>query len=221
MGPARAAVAAIGPGGETCYDGACQMQPTVFYLIRHAETTWNAEGRLQGTLDAPLSERGQEQVRRLVEALRAVPLTAVYSSPLGRACATAAPIAAAHGVPLRTVAELREMAQGEWEGRMRPIQARHDSPAESGLPGGETMAEVKTRAVAAIYSLAERHPGEVIAVVAHGGVNKAILLECLGAPLGRHTRIAQGSACISIVEVGGSQPRVMALNSTVHLDADP
>ncbi len=197
------------------------MPPTVIYLIRHAETTWNAEGRLQGTLDAPLSERGQEQVRRLVEALRAVPLAAVYSSPLGRACATAAPIAAAHGVPLRTVAELREMAQGEWEGRLRPIQARHDSPAESGLPGSESMVEVQARAVATLRALAEKHPGEVIAVVAHGGVNKAILLECLGAPLGHHTRIAQGSASISIVEIGGLLPRVTALNSTVHLDADP
>lgn len=205
------------------------MHPTVIYLIRHAETTWNAEGRLQGTLDAPLSERGQEQVRRLVEALGAVPLAAVYSSPLGRACATAAPIAAAHGVPLRTVAELREMDQGEWEGRLisevrdwagRPSQARVDSPAESRLPGSESMAEVAARAVAALHLLAERHPGEAIAVVAHGGVNKTLLLSCLGAPLGHHTRIAQGGACINIIELGGPLPRVTALNSTVHLDAE-
>lgn len=206
------------------------MQPTLIYLIRHAETTWNAEGRLQGTLDAPLSARGQEQVRRLIEALRAVPLTTVYSSPLGRARATAAPIAAAHGVPLHTVAELREMAQGEWEGRLisdvrdvdgRPLQARVDSPAESCLPGGETMEEVAVRAVAALHLLAEHHPGEAIAVVAHGGVNKALLLWCLGAPLGHHVRIAQGGACINLIEVGGPLPRVMALNSTVHLDVDP
>ncbi|MBM3470498.1 MAG: histidine phosphatase family protein [Armatimonadetes bacterium] len=206
------------------------MSPTTIYLIRHAETTWNAEGRLQGTLDAPLSERGQEQVRRLIEALRAVPLAAVYSSPLGRAHATADPIAAAHAVPLRTVAELREMAQGEWEGRLisevrdgdgRPIQARVDSPVESVFPGGETMEHVQTRAVAALRMLAERHPGEVIAVVAHGGVNKTLLLSCLGAPLGHHARIAQGGACINIIELGGPLPRVTALNNTVHLDVDP
>jgi len=197
------------------------MHPTVIYLIRHAETTWNAEGRLQGTLDAPLSERGQEQVRRLVEALRAVPLAAVYSSPLGRACATAAPIAAAHGVPLCTVSGLREMDQGEWEGRLRPIQARVDSPAESSIPGSESIVDVQARAVAAMHLLAEQHPGETIAVVAHGGVNKTLLLSCLGAPLGHHARIAQGGACINIIELGGPLPRVTALNSTVHLDVDP
>lgn len=206
------------------------MQPTVIYLIRHAETTWNVEGRLQGALDAPLSERGQEHVRRLAEALRPVPLVAVYSSPLGRACATAEPIAVAHAVPLRTVADLREMAQGEWEGRLisevrdgdgRPIQARVDSPAESSRPGGETMEQLQARAVAALRLLVERHPGEAIAVVAHGGVNKTLLLSCLGAPLGHHARIAQGGACINIIELGGPLPRVTTLNSTVHLGVGP
>ncbi len=202
------------------------MHSTVIYLIRHAETTWNAEGRLQGTLDAPLSARGREQVRGLVEALRAVPLVAVYSSPLGRARATAEPIAAAHGLLLHTVPGLREMSQGEWEGRLmsevrdndgRPIQARRDSPVESTFPGSETMAGVQSRAVTAIGALAARHAGQAIAVVAHGGVNKTILLECLGAPLSHHTRIAQGSACINVIEMGTPAPRVIALNSTAHL----
>ena len=205
------------------------MSLTRIYLIRHAETTWNAEGRLQGTLDAPLSERGQRQVRHLVETLAHVSLAAVYSSPLERAHGTARALAAAHGLTASTVGAFREMNQGEWEGRRvedvaaesgESLKMWRDSPAETRLPGGETLAEVAHRAVAAFGDVTARHPDGTIAIVAHGGVNKTILLTLLDAPLGHHWRIRQGNACVNIVEMDGSTARIAVLNDTIHLGPD-
>jgi broad specificity phosphatase PhoE len=203
---------------------------TRIYLIRHAETTWNAEGRLQGTLDAPMSERGERQIGRLVEVLRQIPLSAVYSSPLERAHVAARALAAAHGLVARTIDAFREMNQGEWEGRrVEDVAAEsgesfkmwRDSPAETRLPGGETLAEVRQRAVTALTDIAARHSNATIAVVAHGGVNKTILLTLLGAPLAHHWLIRQGNACINIVEMGGTAAaRIITLNDTLHLGPD-
>lgn len=205
------------------------MPRTVVYLIRHAETTWNAEVRLQGTLDAPLSERGVRQVRHLVEALRSVSLAALYSSPLPRAQATARPLSDACGLPLQIVDDLREMHQGDWEGRLveevaaadgERLQAWRNSPAEVRLPGGESLADVHTRAMRAFGVLITRHRRETIAVVAHGGVNRAILLTLQGAPLGDFRQIRQHNACMNIIEVDDTRSRVLTLNDTRHLGAD-
>jgi broad specificity phosphatase PhoE len=214
---------------DEAHNNAYRMMPTRIYLIRHAETVWNAEGRLQGTLDAPLSDRGRGQAHRLVEMLRRIPLSAVYSSPLERAHGTARTVAAAHGLVARPVDAFREMNQGEWEGRLveevaaeygESLTVWRDSPAETRLPGGETLAEVARRAVGALHDVAARHAGQTLAVVAHGGVNKTILLTVLGAPLDHHWRIRQGNACINVIEMDGAEARIMVLNDTFHLGPD-
>ncbi len=205
------------------------MPPTRVYLVRHAETTWNAEGRLQGSLDAPLSERGMRQLSRLTESLRGVPLVALYSSPLSRARECADAIGAACGLAVRLVDEFREMDQGEWEGRRvdevvasdgQRVQAWWDAPHEVQVPGGESLQQVADRAVRAFGALNMRHPGQAIAIVAHGGVNKVILLAALGAPLSHHGRLRQSNACINVIEVDEGVTRVVALNDTFHLGSD-
>jgi len=95
-----------------------------------------------------------------------------------------------------------------------------DSPADTRLPGGETLQEVQARALAVIETIAAHHRGQRIAVVAHGGVNKTILLGLLGVPLSYHWRIRQANACINIVELDGALARVVVLNDTVHLGDD-
>lgn len=217
------------------------MAATLVYLIRHAETTWNAEGRLQGTLNAPLSARGRLQVERIVEAMRPVALAAVYSSPLERALDTARPLAEAHDLRVRPVEGLREMNQGEWEGRLFEEAAAEasargrddqgarlavvrDSPAQSRLPGCESMEDVQRRAVAALADIAAGHPGETVAVVAHGGVNKCVLLAALGAPLGSHWRIRQQNGCVNVIEAGPAgfprDARVITMNDNWHLQRE-
>jgi broad specificity phosphatase PhoE len=88
------------------------------------------------------------------------------------------------------------------------------------LPGGESLADVQVRALRALRLLESRRRGQTVAVVAHGGINKTILLEMLGAPLASFWRIRQHNACINVVELDGGQPRVVLLNETTHLGSD-
>jgi broad specificity phosphatase PhoE len=202
------------------------MPATLLYLVRHAETVWNAERRIQGSLDAPLTDRGIRQVWALVEAMRGIRLAAVYSSPLQRALATAQPIAEAHGLPVRVVEGLREIDQGEWESRLLDeiretdgarLQAWWDAPETVRMPGGETLVEVQRRAMRALLEIVGHHPGETVAAVTHGGVGKCLLLALLAAPLSSYWRIRQHNACMNIVEFDGDRPRLIALNETSHL----
>lgn len=202
------------------------MRPTRLYLLRHGETTWNAARRYQGTLDSPLSDAGRAQTHRLRDALRGVGLRAVYSSPLTRALETASAVAAPHGLPVQAYEGLTEIRVGEWEGlTVSEIEARYaevvrrwyDAPHLTRIPGGETIEEMRTRAAVAVEELRRRHEGEAAALVAHGGVNKTILLTVLGAPLSCYWRIRQGNACINVLEYGSGGGVVAVMNDTTHL----
>lgn len=204
------------------------MALTRVYLIRHAETTWNTERRYQGTLDSPLSEIGREQSRRTRDALRGIPLKAVYSSPLARARESADAIAQAHALSVVTVDGLSEIRVGEWEGlTVAEIEARYaeavrdwyHTPHLARIPGGETIEELRVRAVASMSEIVARHEGDTIAIVAHGGVNKAIILTALEAPLSSYWRLRQHNACINILEYEGERVRVLVINETSHLES--
>lgn len=158
-------------------------QPTRILAIRHGETDWNAGARIQGQLDLPLNARGRWQAQRLGQALADETIDAIYASDLGRARATAEALAAGRGLPVLTDAGLRERAFGRFEGlSYAEIEAawpddarrwRRRDPA-FGAPGGEVLRDFYDRAVAAAARLAGRHPGQCIALVAHGGV-----MDCL------------------------------------------
>ncbi|OLC28727.1 MAG: hypothetical protein AUH31_08255 [Armatimonadetes bacterium 13_1_40CM_64_14] len=199
---------------------------TRVYLIRHGESTWNAERRWQGAMDPPLSAAGRAQADRLASALHAIPLDVVYCSPLQRAKDTASPIAAAHALPVEPLSGLREIAFGEWESLGdEEVQQRYGSlrqqwfrrPDQTQIPGAESLAQGRERAMAAMQGIVGRHPDGQVAVVAHGGMNKLILLTLLGAPLASFWRLAQSNACINIVEVGSARGRILAVNDTTHL----
>jgi broad specificity phosphatase PhoE len=205
------------------------MVATSIYLIRHAETTWNAERRMQGRLDAPLSERGVHQLAALARAMRSVPLTAAYASPLGRAVRTARAVAEPHGVPVRTLDALSEMDQGGWESKLMDeieahdgplLRAWWDTPDAVRMPDGESLQDVQARALHALGEIVARHPGQHVSVVAHGGVNKTLLLWALGAPLASYWRIRQHNACINHIDVDATHARVLTLNDTAHLADD-
>lgn len=161
---------------------------TTILLARHGETDWNAEGRWQGHSDPPLNETGREQARALAERLADEPLDAIYASDLRRASETAEIVAGRKGMTVKTLADFREINAGTWEGLTAPeIEERFPDAfprwRETGEPGweqGETHEAMAARAVAAARSLAERHPGERILVVCHGGPMKAILMYAEG-----------------------------------------
>lgn len=152
---------------------------TRILAIRHGETAWNIESRIQGHTDIPLNDTGLLQAARVAQALHDEPLHAIYSSDLLRARATAEAIAQAQQLPLQLEAGLRERHFGHLEGLTRDEIAQR-WPEQSqrwlardpvfGPDGGETLQVFYDRCVGALGELAQRHPGECIAVVAHGGV---------------------------------------------------
>ncbi len=155
------------------------MQATRIIAVRHGETAWNVDTRIQGHLDIALNDTGQWQARQVAKALAAEPLTAIYSSDLQRAHATAHAIAQASGAPLVPEPGLRERSFGTLEGRTfaeieteLPEQARrwrqrdpHFAPE-----GGETLVQLRGRIAATTHRLAAQHSGGLIVLVAHGGV---------------------------------------------------
>ena len=155
------------------------MNFTRILALRHGETTWNQDKRLQGQLDIPLNERGHWQAARAAEALREEAITAVYSSDLERAHQTARAIAARQGLEVRAHPGLRERHFGLFQGKTwteleveAPEAARawRQRLPEFAPDGGETLLQLRARIEAALNEIAARHPGEQIVVVAHGGV---------------------------------------------------
>ena len=155
------------------------MQATRIVAIRHGETAWNVDTRIQGHLDIALNDTGRWQARQVARALADEPLAAVYTSDLQRAHATAQAIAQASGAPLVAEPGLRERSFGELEGRTfaeieaeLPEQARrwrqrdpHFAPT-----GGETLVQLRERIAATTHRLAAQHTEQLIVLVAHGGV---------------------------------------------------
>ena len=151
--------------------------------IRHGETAWNRAARIQGQLDIGLNDTGLWQARQLGLALADAGITALYASDLSRARQTAQAVAEHTGLAVVTDSGLRERGFGVFEGlsfaeveQRWPAQAlrwRQRDPA-FGPAGGEVLAEFYARSIACATRLAEQHPGETIALVAHGGV-----MDCL------------------------------------------
>ncbi len=176
-------------------------------------------------MDSPLSAVGWQQAERAARLLAHAPLRAIYASPLKRALDTAQRVAVPHALPVIPVLGLQEIHQGVWESlRFAEVQERFGElvhawwtdPVGVRVPGGETIGEVRTRAMAALHEIVQQHPGETIAVVAHGGVNKTILLTLLGAPLASYWRVRQGNGCINVLEFANGQATVLALNHIEH-----
>jgi probable phosphoglycerate mutase len=161
------------------------MTPTFTRLIaiRHGETDWNAQARLQGQLDIDLNERGRAQAAALARALQSEPIDAIYASDLRRAMDTALPLAQAAGVGVRALATLRERAFGYFEGMTyAEIEQRHPEEAvrwrrrdpEFAIGGGESLCGFQERCVSAVTGIASAHAAQTVAIVAHGGVLDAL-----------------------------------------------
>jgi probable phosphoglycerate mutase len=154
-------------------------EATRIIAIRHGETLWNVGSRIQGQLDIPLNPVGHQQARRLALALKDEPITAIYSSDLARASQTAQYLANELGLPVMPEPALRERSFGDFQGKtfaeieaLLPLQAQswRKRDPQFAPAGGESLLELTSRVVEAAARLAAQHPGELIALVAHGGV---------------------------------------------------
>ena len=155
------------------------VEPTRIIAIRHGETTWNVDTRIQGHLDIPLNAIGRWQAERLADALRDEPITAIYASDLSRAWETAQYVGHTQGLRVIKEVALRERDFGDFEGKtfaeievLLPEQSlrwRKRDP-EFYPAGGESLVALRTRVMEVAERLAALHPGEQIALVGHGGV---------------------------------------------------
>ena len=155
------------------------MQATRIIALRHGETAWNVDTRIQGKLDIELNETGRWQARRAARALANEEIDAVYSSDLLRAWETACTVASATGQTAKPVPALRERGFGIFEGKTF-IEIEGTWPEQTLLwrqrdplwkpQGGESLQELRQRIELTVSSLAKRHQGEQIVLVAHGGV---------------------------------------------------
>ncbi len=159
------------------------QQATRIIAIRHGETAWNVDTRIQGHLDIPLNDTGLWQAARVGEALADETVAAIYTSDLQRAHATAQAVARTTGAPLATDKGLRERSFGQFQGRTfaeieaeLPEQARRwrQRDPDYAPEGGESLTTLRTRIAGTVARLAARHTGEQVVLVAHGGVLDAL-----------------------------------------------
>lgn len=149
---------------------------TRLLLVRHGETDWNAEGRLQGHTDRPLNPWGREQAKRLAERLAGDGIAAVYASDLARARETAEIVGERLGLPVVLDADLREKHWGTWEGLTGAERASVEYVGESSEEHAERM-------LRAVRRIAERHPDQRILVVTHGGSMRRVQAAVYGMAL--------------------------------------
>lgn len=159
---------------------------TRLLVVRHGQSTWNASGRLQGaTAAVPLTGRGHREARAVARRLAGTRVAAVWSSDLLRCRQTAEPIAARHGLPVRTSALLREQAHGDWEGGSFALHepAILAAGPDWAPPGGETARQVHERAGRFLDGLDRVTGDAAVVVVSHGETIRALLAAAAGRPV--------------------------------------
>ena len=189
-------------------------------LVRHGQTLDNVAGIAQGWNDSALSEVGQEQVQRLASRLAALKPTAIYSSPLGRALATAQAISAATGLPITQLEDLREMSYGGWEGRSFLDVRREDEATyqrwihdgEASCPGGESHAAVRRRMERALGQINSERP----VVVTHGTAIRIAVTALLGVPVLTAMQFAQDNAALNLFVWRGDRWVLKVWNDSTH-----
>jgi broad specificity phosphatase PhoE len=155
------------------------VAPTTIVLVRHGETDWNRDRRVQGHTDIPLNATGREQARAVADALAGESFAAVYASDLTRAMETAAIVAEPLSLEVTPFPELREKSFGTWEGLTdAEVLTRFPDAHATGWGDGETTDEMAERVLAAVRRIGDAHRGARVLVVTHGGPMRALLRHC-------------------------------------------
>ena len=191
-------------------------------LIRHGENDYVKTGKAAGRLPGVhLNERGKKQAQALGDALKDVPIKAIYSSPLERAVETAMPIANARKLEVQIEANLLESDIGKWQGKsykvLRLIKAWNiveHAPSRFRFPEGESFPEMQTRVVSALERIVQKHkkPDEIVACVFHADPIKLAVSHFLGLPLDHFQRLACDTGSITVIHVGEMGAALIKLN---------
>jgi len=205
-------------------------------MIRHGQTDWNMQKRLQGHSDTPLNENGIKQAITLAETLRNEPLSAIFSSDLQRAYKTAEEIARLHNLPVHTDPNLRERCYGAFEGMSKSeIKENHpeahaawnagdpDYLFPSGKRTAESIREFYHRAINTIFQIASPYPGKKIVLIAHFGIIESAYRASQGIPLGTRPQMPKPVLNTSINRflVSHNSIKLLQWGETEHLESSP
>jgi len=200
---------------------------TTIILVRHGQTEWNRVERFRGRADVPLNDMGVKQAeatgRRVAASWRPV---AIYSSPLSRAVKTAEAIGRYTHLPIETHPDLADIDYGDWQA-LTPDEVRkrwpemievwYKMPHLAHIPGGETLEDLRVRAMRTVADLAGKHAGQTIALVGHTVINRVILLGVLGLGNERFWHLCQEPCAVNVIEAGEGDFTLVSMNDTSHL----
>ncbi len=204
------------------------MKMTSIYLVRHGQTAWNKEEIFRGRTDVPLDETGLKQAELAGEYFKDMKIEGIYASPLSRAFQTAEKIARFHPLKVQPLDGLIDMSFGNWEGhghleiqKIDPETYRQwrEEPHLARLPGGESLDDVRCRAMASLEEVISKHPGETLVLVSHRVVNKVLLCGILGIDNSHFWQIAQDTTAINRIEYKRGKYVLTLMNETCHLKA--
>jgi alpha-ribazole phosphatase len=199
--------------------------PTRLYLVRHGQVADGHTDRYHGNNDIGLSAKGLQQFEDLAAQLQSVPLDGVYASGLSRALTGAEIISRGRKVAPQVIPEFREIHFGVWEGlSFTEIAERYPAELEARfrdlisfrIPGGESLMDVKLRAMPRLTSLIQTHQQQAFLVVAHAGINRVILSDALGLSLEFLFRLDQDYGCLNIIDYFPDMAVVRLVNGGVN-----
>ncbi len=199
--------------------------PTRLYLVRHGQVADGHTDRYHGHNDVGLSANGVRQFEELAAQLAPVPLAGVYASDLTRARIGAEIISRGREVAPQIIPEFREVHFGVWEGlNFTEIAERYPAELEARfrdltsfrIPGGESLMDVRARALPRLTSLIQQHHQEAFVIVAHAGINRVILSDALGLSLEFLFRLDQNYGCLNVIDYFPDMAVVRLLNGGVN-----
>lgn len=202
------------------------MTATRICLIRHGETDWNVQRRLQGQLDVELNGRGRAQARAVAKGVAGQAFAAIYSSDLARTMQTALVLAEATGLEVTPERGLRERHYGLFQGRTVEELAAHDPLAHASFVsrdpdydygGGESLNTFSRRIAQAIEGIVARHVGELLLLVTHGGVLDIVYRRAANRDLSSPRDFDIPNAALNWIEVGPRGWRVLGWADRRHL----
>ncbi|SHI06072.1 histidine phosphatase family protein [Pollutimonas bauzanensis] len=206
---------------------------TTLILMRHGHVEGINPERFRGRAELPLSPLGERQAHVLAQrvAARFSPV-ALYTSPMGRSIATGAPIAQALNLSSKVLNGLHDLDYGQWQGLTHEAvserwptlyQAWYNSPHLMRFPDGESLQDLVARTADGLRTVLERHPNksDVVLLIGHDSVNRALLLQLLDQPLSAYWRVAQSPCCINHIDIHDGKITIRCINDTAHLEELP
>lgn len=199
---------------------------TSIYLVRHGQTAWNREEIFRGRADVPLNETGLRQAELAAEYFKGMEIHGVYSSFLSRAWETARKIAQPHNLSVEPLEGIIDLSFGDWEGHShKEIQGNdketyrlwREEPHRVRLPGGESLDDVRTRAMASLEEVIRNHSEKTLVLVSHRVVNKVLICGILGLDNSHFWQIVQDTTAINLIQYKNGKYILSFMNETCHL----